>query len=220
MNKWIRRVAGTVGVAGGMLLLGAGAAHADSTTNTAPTPGLLDDLFSPTGGPNNLGLSLPRLPLDSALPASGSSVVPDRVVTDSTVPDSVVSESGVVPGSDGLARTGGLTKGLPLVGGLPLLTGHLPVPAVLPVVGQLTGGLPLNSYAPRHGAYVPRHATADRQAVADDGIAAHSTGRSAEALPLAGDLPLVNSLGGLTGGASSVPLVGNLMHGGGGLLPF
>src|SRR5688572_7489269 len=55
MNKWFRRAVGTVGIAGGILLLGAGNANAD---DAALTPGLLDDLFSPTGGPNNRALAL------------------------------------------------------------------------------------------------------------------------------------------------------------------
>jgi hypothetical protein len=55
MNTWFRRTVGTVGIAGGMLLLGAGAAHAD---DTALAPGQLDDLFTPTGGPNNQSLQL------------------------------------------------------------------------------------------------------------------------------------------------------------------
>jgi hypothetical protein len=61
MNKWFRRAVGTVGVAGGMLLLGAGAAHAE---DTAPTAGALDDLISPAGdmatlgGPDNLGVTV------------------------------------------------------------------------------------------------------------------------------------------------------------------
>ena len=55
MNTWFRRAVGTVGVAGGMLLLGAGAAHAD---DTALAPGQLDDLLSPAGGPNNQSLQL------------------------------------------------------------------------------------------------------------------------------------------------------------------
>jgi hypothetical protein len=55
MNTWLRRTVGTVGIAGGLLLLGAGAAHAD---DTALAPGQLDDLFSPAGGPNNQSLQL------------------------------------------------------------------------------------------------------------------------------------------------------------------
>src|ERR1043165_1963813 len=55
MNTWFRRAVGTVGLAGGILLLGAGAAHAD---DAALVPGQLDDLFSPAGGPNNQSLQL------------------------------------------------------------------------------------------------------------------------------------------------------------------
>src|SRR4051812_49896352 len=62
MNKWFRRAVGTVGIAGGILLLGAGAAHADDSVSAAKDPqklnGLFDDLMKPTGGPGNLGLSL------------------------------------------------------------------------------------------------------------------------------------------------------------------
>jgi hypothetical protein len=59
MNKWIRRAVGTVGIAGGALLLGTGTAQADDSVTAANDPqllhGLVEDLFSPTGGP---GLSL------------------------------------------------------------------------------------------------------------------------------------------------------------------
>src|SRR5262245_49952321 len=61
MNKWFRRAVGTVGVAGGILLLGAGTAHAEDVATTA---GALDDLISPAGdlaalnGPDNLGATL------------------------------------------------------------------------------------------------------------------------------------------------------------------
>src|SRR5438552_12403699 len=58
MNKWLNRaVVGTVGgvsVAGGMLLLGTGAAHADSVV---PTTGTLDNVFRPAPA-DNLGLSV------------------------------------------------------------------------------------------------------------------------------------------------------------------
>jgi hypothetical protein len=55
MNKWFYRAVGTVGVAGGFLLLGGGAAQAedvDATPATDPLElqGLLDDFFTPTGG--------------------------------------------------------------------------------------------------------------------------------------------------------------------------
>jgi hypothetical protein len=39
MDKWFRRAVGTVGVAGGMLLLGTGTAHAD---DAVPVGGLND----------------------------------------------------------------------------------------------------------------------------------------------------------------------------------
>src|SRR5437870_2985380 len=74
MNTWFRRAVGTVGIAGGVLLLGAGAAHADGAAPAAQNPqqlhGLFDDLLKPTGGPNNGGLALGQgnrtgLPTDS-----------------------------------------------------------------------------------------------------------------------------------------------------------
>src|SRR3954466_11271972 len=75
MNTWFRRAVGTVGIAGGVLLLGAGAAHADDSVAKDPQQlhGLFDDLLSPTGGPGNSGLRLAevhkgQLPTDS-LPA-------------------------------------------------------------------------------------------------------------------------------------------------------
>src|SRR4051794_496986 len=62
MNKWFRRAVGTVGIAGGILLLGAGTAHADDSVTAAQDPqqlnGLFDEMLKPAGGPNNLGLSL------------------------------------------------------------------------------------------------------------------------------------------------------------------
>jgi hypothetical protein len=62
MNKWFRRAVGSVGVAGGVLLLGAGTAHADNSVPAAMDPqqlhGLFNDLLTPAGGPNNQGLSL------------------------------------------------------------------------------------------------------------------------------------------------------------------
>lgn len=55
MNKWFYRAVGTVGIAGGFLLLGGGAAQAedvDATPATDPLQlrGLLDEFFTPTGG--------------------------------------------------------------------------------------------------------------------------------------------------------------------------
>src|SRR2546430_3610052 len=72
MNKWLRRAVGTVGIAGGVWLLGSGAAHADATTTATDAQhltGVLDSLFTPTGGPNNLALNLDRA--TTALPTAG-----------------------------------------------------------------------------------------------------------------------------------------------------
>src|SRR5256885_14134248 len=58
MNKWFRRAVGTVGIAGGFLLLGAGTAHADDSVSAAKDPQLLhrllEDPFKPARGPSNL----------------------------------------------------------------------------------------------------------------------------------------------------------------------
>ena len=54
MNKWFRRAVGTVGIAGGALLLGTGAAQADDSVPAAEDPqllhGLVEDVLSPSGG--------------------------------------------------------------------------------------------------------------------------------------------------------------------------
>jgi hypothetical protein len=63
MNKWLFRAVGTVGVASGIWLLGGTAAHAHEATAAPVTDpqalrGLLDDIFSPTNGLSDLGLSV------------------------------------------------------------------------------------------------------------------------------------------------------------------
>jgi hypothetical protein len=55
MNKWFYRAVGTVGMAGGFLLLGGGAAQAEDVdaapaTDPLELQGLLDDFFTPIGG--------------------------------------------------------------------------------------------------------------------------------------------------------------------------
>lgn len=55
MNKWFYRAVGTVGIAGGFLLLGGGAAQAEDVDATPPSDpqqlqGLLDGFFTPLGG--------------------------------------------------------------------------------------------------------------------------------------------------------------------------
>ena len=81
MNTWFRRAVGTVGLAGGMLLLGAGAAHAD---DTALVPGQLDDLFSPAGGPNNQSLQLEAHGSRIDTSAASQSKAGSRTTTTST----------------------------------------------------------------------------------------------------------------------------------------
>lgn len=60
MNRWLYRAAGTAGIAGGFLLLGAGIAHADQAGEADPDA-LLGDAFSPTSG-------LPPLDLTGGVP--------------------------------------------------------------------------------------------------------------------------------------------------------
>ena len=55
MNRWLYRAAGTVGIAGGFLLLGAGSAQADDPEGTEA---LLGDVFSPTSGLPPLDLAV------------------------------------------------------------------------------------------------------------------------------------------------------------------
>lgn len=55
MNKWFYRAVGTVGIAGGFLLLGGGAAQAEDVDATPPSDpsqlqGVLDGFFTPLGG--------------------------------------------------------------------------------------------------------------------------------------------------------------------------
>lgn len=79
MNKWFYRAVGAVGVAGGVMLLGNGVAHAETVTEAQPTAdlqamrGLVADLFSPTGGLHDLGLSIdmPDTRLNAGLLADG-----------------------------------------------------------------------------------------------------------------------------------------------------
>ncbi len=79
MNKWFYRAVGAVGVASGVMLLGNGVAHAEGFAEAKPTAdpqamrGLVADLFSPTGGLHDLGLSLdtPDARLSAGLVADG-----------------------------------------------------------------------------------------------------------------------------------------------------
>src|SRR5947207_1519527 len=119
MNKWFRRAVGTVGVAGGLWLLGAGTAHADDSVSAAKDPqqlhGLLKDLFTPTGGRASLGLSL-----DTPGHRMSAGVVPGGPLA--TTPHD--GPSGLVlhaPGRDGQPKDVFLTAPVPnLLGALPI----------------------------------------------------------------------------------------------------
>lgn len=154
MNTWFRRAVGTVGIAGGVLLLGAGAAHADDSVAKDPQQlhGLFDDLLSPTGGTSGMQLAQVhkgQLPTDSlptgtqvpgvlgALPISDASKA-----TGLATVDGAGTESAPVTG--GLPLVGGLTGGLPGLGG-----GGLPGIAQLPTGGLVPGqGAPAGQVPP------------------------------------------------------------------------
>ncbi|MET7422215.1 hypothetical protein [Dactylosporangium sp. NPDC005555] len=203
MNTWFRRAVGTVGVAGGILLLGAGAAHADDTL----APGRLDDLFSPAGGPNNQSLQLE---------AHGSRI-------DTSAASSTQSGHRTTTTQVGSRRLPNVLDFLPTeMLGLPKTTSSkvsnisaapgraLPAEdsvAALPLVGSLQQwGLPGVSGMP-----VDAGDTLRGTSIADTRTAFPAVGTEATSLPLGntagGGLPLVGSLAGGTGG---LPLVGGL----------
>src|SRR5690242_3650860 len=133
MNKWFRRTVGTVGIAGGILLLGAGAAHADDSPVKDPQQlnGLFDEILTPAGGPNNLGLSL-----DS----------PDRKVSTGLVPGGPVATA-----PHAHRGQAGLTAHTPRRSGLPndpFVTAPIPdVMRSLPIT-DATGTSGLSGLAP------------------------------------------------------------------------
>lgn len=91
MNKWFYRAVGTVGIAGGFLLLGGGAAQAEDVDATPPSDpqqlqGLLDGFFTPLGsndfsqvnlGPNAKGATS-DLVLGGQLGSLGGGMAPTR----------------------------------------------------------------------------------------------------------------------------------------------
>ncbi|MER7004708.1 hypothetical protein ABT297_16895 [Dactylosporangium sp. NPDC000555] len=206
MNTWFRRTVGTVGIAGGMLLLGAGAAHAD---DTALAPGQLDDLFSPAGGPNNQSLQLQahsdRIDTSAALTAengqhaTSTALSTDRLIgrqmpgvldglplsglvpTDSLSGMSIADTSTAFPAapkpSPRPARAA--AESLPLIGGLPLLGNGLPVHGTLN---------PVDDYA------IPLGAPATE----------------ANGLPLVGDLPLGGSDVLKNDSVTGIPVIGGI----------
>ncbi|MEU7822194.1 hypothetical protein [Catellatospora sp. NPDC049133] len=149
MNKWFYRAVGAVGVAGGVMLLGSGVAHAETVTEAQPTAdlqamrGLVADLLSPTGGLNNLGLSIdmPDTRLNAGLLADGPLSI--------TRGTGEVGVTAYAPGVQDISLTGkapALTRALPstdLLNSTGLLNGagkEEALPGLDSVTGMLSGG--------------------------------------------------------------------------------
>lgn len=164
MNKWFYRAVGAVGVAGGVMLLGNGVAHAETVTEAQPTAdlqamrGLVADLFSPTGGLHDLGLSIdmPDTRLNAGLLAEGPLSITrgtgDLGVTAYAPGVQDISLTGKAPDltralpSTGLLNSAGLLNGAAKEEGLPGLdsvTGMLSGGPLGGLLGAQPGGSPL-----------------------------------------------------------------------------
>jgi hypothetical protein len=208
MNTWFRRAVGTVGLAGGILLLGAGAAHAD---DSALVPGQLDDLFSPAGGPNNQSLQLEAHGSRIDTSAASSSQAGRRTTTASTT----TTRAGQQQLPNVLSFLPTEMLGLPRttsskVDNLSAVPGNLPTEdsvAALPLVGSLQQfGLPGMAGMP-----VAAGDTLRGTSIADTRTAFPNVGSEATSLPVGnsagGGLPLVGGAGG------GLPVVGGLVNG-------
>src|SRR5690349_16390036 len=160
MNKWFNRAVGavgTVGTVGGLLLLGAGAAHADSVV---PTTGTLDDVFRPAPA-DNLGLSLdtPGSTVSTGMVHDGPLAVQKNdgltgavlhtpgengqsrdVFATGRLPDPLSA----LPANDLMPSGATMTEGRHSAPSLPVLgtLSSLPLPSNLPVVGNATKAVP------------------------------------------------------------------------------
>ncbi|WP_433213620.1 hypothetical protein ACQP00_02305 [Dactylosporangium sp. CS-047395] len=214
-----------------MLLLGAGAAHAD---DTALAPGQLDDLFSPAGGPNNQALQLTAHSdrIETTTESSTTTSLGQNRVNRQAVPSALpgLPLTSLVP-TDALGLPRTTSSRLPNLPALPTdavagnvlpSAGHAPSVAQtedalsgLPLVGGLTDlsqlGLPVSG--------LPGTDTLQGASIADTSSAFPGTAKPSprkakqpktEALPLAGGggLPLVGSLPLLNGGG--LPVRGTL----------
>lgn len=102
-SRWLHRAAGTVGLASGFLLLGAGTAQADEAEEAQLLDGLLSEVFSPTSNLPPLDLSTDTDPVLGGLPRG-------------EVPlDGLGFPGGAAGGlpTDGLLKLDGATIGLP-----------------------------------------------------------------------------------------------------------
>jgi hypothetical protein len=234
MNKWMRRTVGTVGIAGGIWLLGSGAAHADDAAAQQPAAepqagaagagGLLGNLL-PADGAQQGGGSAGSSAGSSATDGPTSKLVPPGVLTLAPNQGQVALLPG--PGS----QVQGVLKGIPLsnvvpaknLGGTqksqPIANGAgTEALTGLPVLGSGLGGLPLAGDV-THG--LPTGAAGDVLPLGGLGLGGQRTMHPMR--PEAGlPLPGMDALGGAGGGLpliGSLPLVGGLAGGGGGGQP-
>ncbi|WP_345005251.1 hypothetical protein [Dactylosporangium siamense] len=204
-----------------MLLLGAGAAHAD---DASLVPGQLDDLFSPAGGPNNQSLQLEAHGSRIDTSAASSSQAGRRTTTTQMGSQQLPNVLDMIPTEMlGLPRTtSSKVSNISAVPGRTLPTNALPTNALpaegsvaaLPLVGSLQQfGLPGMTGMP-----VDAGDTLRGTSIADTRTAFPNVGTEATSLPVGntagGGLPLVGGAGGAGGG---LPLVGGLAGGTGGL---
>ncbi|MFI5906159.1 hypothetical protein [Dactylosporangium sp. NPDC051541] len=216
-----------------MLLLGAGAAHAD---DTALAPGALDDLFSPVGGPNNQALQMQAYTdridtsTESVTEAAGQRTARAGQAVPNMLPGLPVSSlvptnslglpqttSSRLPNLPALPTDAVAASALPAAGQAPSLANTEDSLSTLPLVGGLTDlsqlGLP--------GAGLPGTDTLQGASIADTSSAFPSVQQpkpsprkakkghaQTEALPMVGGLPVVGGLPLLNGGG--LPVRGNL----------
>ncbi len=221
MNKWLRRAAGTVGVAGGMLLLAGGAAQADAPTSDAALApgGLIHNLFTPLGA-TNLGFSVdvPGTTIDAGL-------LPDG-------PLALQPNDGRVGITAHTLTKNGVPQALFFNGKLPDVLSMLPIQGLVPpgIVGPVTnaafgtvGGVTDTLADTTRTAAGFQSPAAGVHGVATD-VSNTLVGPTTEGLPLVGglvdNLPVVGGLLGDNGPLGNLPVVGSLLNGAGGGLPI
>lgn len=220
MNRWLYRAAGTVGVAGGFLLLGTGGVHADQAGGPQDASG---EAFAPTGDLPPLNLSTESTPVSAPEQAPAPAGSPELLPP--LDPSSLLGNSSPLgqlplgqPGSNGP-----LGLGLP-VGDLPL--DALPLNA-LPLEGLLNGSLPTDNMIQIKGQTASLPAPVDQvPALIADQLAAERNwspdqfpgGASTEQGDLTDGLPMVgNVLQPITGLVNvgnlpaQLPVVGQLV---------
>ena len=135
MNKWLYRTMGTVGVAGGFLLLGGTAAQAEPAPQ--PLTGVLGDLLNPTNGQTG---PLGGNPASGLMP--GDDIVPGVIDGPYLLPPPSMETSGNVAGDRAAGRA-------PADDVAPGFADQLPVGPAASVISPLPpagggGGLPMD----------------------------------------------------------------------------